>query len=61
MIPDLVYYQLIIIILLWLCFMLPYLWPSPHREMPTRPGAPPQAQAQPLPRAPTLCGPDAQA
>jgi IS1 family transposase/transposase-like protein len=40
MIPDLVYYQLVIIILLWLCFMLPYLWPRPHREMPTRPGAP---------------------
>jgi hypothetical protein len=40
MIPDLVYYQLVIIILLWLCFMLPPLWPSPHRGMPTRPGAP---------------------
>src|SRR5215813_11355112 len=40
MIPDLVYYQLVIIILLWLCFMLPHLWPSPHRGMPTRPGAP---------------------
>jgi transposase-like protein/IS1 family transposase len=40
MIPDLVYDQLVIIILLWLCVMLPHLWPSPHREMPTRPGAP---------------------
>jgi transposase-like protein/IS1 family transposase len=40
MIPDLVYYQLVIIILLWLCVLLPHLWPSPHREMPTRPGAP---------------------
>ena len=40
MIPDLVYYQLLIIILFWLCFMLPHLWPSPHRGMPTRPGVP---------------------
>jgi hypothetical protein len=28
MIPHLVYYQLAIIILLWLCIMLPHLWPS---------------------------------
>jgi IS1 family transposase len=28
MIPHLVYYQLVIIILLWLCLMLPHLWPS---------------------------------
>ncbi|HSF29495.1 MAG TPA: hypothetical protein VLK82_03350, partial [Candidatus Tectomicrobia bacterium] len=40
MIPDLVYYQLLIIILFWLCFMLPHLWPSPHRGMPTRPATP---------------------
>jgi transposase-like protein len=40
MIPDLVYYQLVIILLRWLCFMLPHLWPSPYRGMPTRPGAP---------------------
>src|SRR5262245_13304406 len=40
MIPDLVYDQLVIIVLLWLCFMLPHLWPRPHGGMPTRPGAP---------------------
>src|SRR5262245_32931487 len=40
MIPDFVYDQLVIIILLWLCCMLPHLWPRPHREMPTRPGTP---------------------
>jgi hypothetical protein len=27
--PHLVYYQLVILVLLWLCVMLPYLWPSP--------------------------------
>ena len=27
--PHLVYYQLVIFVLLWLCVMLPYLWPSP--------------------------------
>lgn len=29
MIPHLVYYQLVILVLLWLCLMLPHLWPSP--------------------------------
>jgi hypothetical protein len=29
MIPHLVYYQLVILVLLWLYVMLPYLWPSP--------------------------------
>jgi hypothetical protein len=29
MIPHLVYYQLVILVLLGLCVMLPYLWPSP--------------------------------
>src|SRR5262245_30177965 len=29
MIPHDVYYQLAILVLLWLCLMLPYLWPSP--------------------------------
>jgi IS1 family transposase len=28
MIPHLVYYQLVILVLLWLCVMLPHLWPS---------------------------------
>src|SRR5215831_6331572 len=27
--PHLVYYPLVILVLLWLCVMLPYLWPSP--------------------------------
>jgi IS1 family transposase len=40
MIPHLVYYQLVILVLLWLCVMLPYLWPSPPRGMPTRPPDP---------------------
>jgi hypothetical protein len=40
MIPHLFYYQLVILVLVWLCVMLPHLWPSPHRGMPTRPGAP---------------------
>ncbi len=29
MIPHLLYYQLVILVLLGLCVMLPYLWPSP--------------------------------
>ena len=29
MIPHLVYYQLVILVLLWLYLMLPHLWPSP--------------------------------
>jgi hypothetical protein len=36
MIPHLVYSQLVIIILLWVCIMLAHLWPSPPRGMPTR-------------------------
>ena len=40
MIPPLVYYQLVILVLLWLCVMLPSLWPSPPRGMPTRPPDP---------------------
>ena len=40
MIPHLVYYQLVILVLLWLCVLLPYLWPSPPRGMPRRPTAP---------------------
>src|SRR5438045_695628 len=41
MIPHLVYYQLGILVLLWLCLMLPYLWPSP-------PGGPPKTPTQPI-------------
>ena len=41
MIPHLVYYQLGILVLLWLCLMLPYLWPSP-------PGGAPKTPTQPI-------------
>jgi IS1 family transposase len=37
MIPHLVYYQLAIIILLWLCIMLPHLWPSSSSGAPKTP------------------------
>jgi hypothetical protein len=37
MIPYLVYYQLVILILLWLCIMLPHLWPSAPDRMPKKP------------------------
>jgi IS1 family transposase len=40
MIPHLVYYQLVILLLLWLCLMLPYLWPPSPRGIPTRPADP---------------------
>jgi hypothetical protein len=40
MIPDLVYYQLVILVLLWLCVMLPHFWPTPSRGMPKRAVAP---------------------
>src|SRR5262245_34754226 len=40
MIQHLVYYQLVILVLLWLCVMLPHLWPSPPRGMPNRPAEP---------------------
>ena len=41
MIPHLVYYQLVILALLWLCLMLLYLWPSP-------PGGTPKTPPQPI-------------
>ena len=40
MIRHLVSYQLVILLLLWLCVMLPHLWPSPPRGMPKRPAEP---------------------
>src|SRR5215831_571528 len=40
MIPHLVYYLLVILVLLWLCVLLPSLWPSPPRGMPMRPSDP---------------------
>jgi transposase-like protein/IS1 family transposase len=49
MIPHLVYYQLVILLLLWLCLMLPYLWPPSRRGMPTRP-------ADPIPPKPKRSG-----
>ena len=41
MMPNLVYYQLVILVLLWLCVMLPHLWPSP-------PGGAPKPPLQPI-------------
>ena len=41
MIPHLVYYQLVILVLLWLYLMLPHLWPSP-------PGGAPKTPTQPI-------------
>jgi hypothetical protein len=35
--PHLVYYQLVILVLLWLCVMLPSLWPSPPGGAPKTP------------------------
>jgi hypothetical protein len=40
MIPHLVYYQLVIIILLWLCVMLRHLWPSSSAGAPKTPTLP---------------------
>jgi hypothetical protein len=40
MIPYHVYYQLVILVLIWLCVMLPHLWPTLPRERPKRPAAP---------------------
>jgi IS1 family transposase len=40
MLPHHVYYQLVIIILLWLCIMLPHLWPSPPGGVPKPPTSP---------------------
>ena len=34
MIPHLVYYQLVILVLVWLCVMLPHLWPTPSSGVP---------------------------
>ena len=40
MIPPHVYYQLVILVLIWLCVMLPHLWASLPRVRPSRPAAP---------------------
>ena len=47
MIPHLVYYQLVILVLLWLCLMLPYLWPSPPGEAPKTPTQPIRPKRKP--------------
>src|SRR5262245_58940317 len=40
MIPHLFYYQLVILVLVWLCVMLPHLWPAPSSGLPKRPADP---------------------
>jgi hypothetical protein len=40
MIPHLFYYQLVILVLVWLCVMLPHLWPTPSSGLPKRPADP---------------------
>ena len=44
MIPHLFYYQLVILVLVWLCVMLPHLWPTPSSGMPKRPADPIKAK-----------------
>jgi hypothetical protein len=39
MIPYLFFYQLMIVGLLWLCLMLPYVWPGRCAVSPLSPGA----------------------
>jgi len=36
MIPHLVYYHLVILVLVWLCVMLPHRWPTPSSGLPQR-------------------------
>jgi IS1 family transposase len=40
MIPHLFYDQRVILVLVWLCVMLPHLWPTPSRGLPKRPADP---------------------
>jgi IS1 family transposase len=40
MIPHLFYYQLVILALVWLCVLLPHLWPTPSSGLPKRPADP---------------------
>lgn len=46
MIPHLVYYQLVMLVLLWLCVMRPSLWPSPGPGAPPTRAAPTPSQAK---------------
>jgi IS1 family transposase len=48
-IPHLLYYQLALLLLLWLCIMLPHLWPPSPRGTTTRP-------ADPIPPKPKRSG-----
>jgi hypothetical protein len=53
MIPHLVDFQLVILVLLWLCIMLPHLWPSPPGGAPKTPTQPiqPKRKRSPEPKA----------
>ena len=54
MIPHLVYFQLVILVLLlWLCIILPHLWPSPPGGAPKTPTQPiqPKRKRSPEPKA----------
>jgi hypothetical protein len=53
MVSDFFFYQLVLISLVWLCLMLPMLWPSKRASacpMPSKP-APPQRSKEPKPCA----------
>src|SRR5262245_11466684 len=47
MIPHLVSYQLVILVLLWLCLMLPHLWLSPPGGAPQTPTPPSRPKRKP--------------
>jgi hypothetical protein len=42
MVPDLFFYELVLIALLWLCVMLQRAWPRDSTACPTTPAPPPQ-------------------
>jgi IS1 family transposase len=42
MVPDLFFYQLVLIALMWLCVMLQWVWPSDSAACPTTPAPPPR-------------------
>ena len=46
MIPHHIYYQLVIVGLLWLCVMLHYMWPTPAAVSPPPPVRPVPPQLQ---------------
>src|SRR5262249_46649786 len=54
MVPDLFFYQLVLIALLWLCVMLQWAWPRDSTACPTTPAPPPRPptrQREPKPFA----------